>query len=178
MEAPRGRPRHVATVVGSSDALTLQDALEAFGRRHQRPGDALEEAGRACTKASAALAQGEPVEGLWSLAETLSSIDDVEVKQVHGHLADVLEADLARRQYDNANELRKKYEALAEAQNALAQTLAEVSGREAPQITITADDRPPTPEVIVDRQSGPGDHRGIGEARDARADEGPAVVRG
>ena len=134
---------------GSSDALTLQDALENFGRRHQRPGDALEEAGRACTKASAALAQGEPVEGLWSLAETLSSIDDVEVKQVHGHLADVLEADLARRQYDNANELRKKYEALAEAQNALAVTLAEVSGREAPQITITSDDRPPTPKSLL-----------------------------
>ena len=140
---------------GSSDSLSLQDALEAFGRRHQRPGDALEEAGRACTKASAALAQGEPVESLWSLAETLSSIDDVEVKQVHGHLADVLEADLARRQYDNANELRKKYEALAEAQNALAQTLAEVSGREAPQITITSDERPPSPEVIVDRQPDP-----------------------
>ena len=140
---------------GSSDALTLQDALENFGRRHQRPGDALEEAGRACTKASAALAQGEPVEGLWSLAETLSSIDDVEVKQVHGHLADVLEADLARRQYASANELRKKYEALAEAQNALAVTLAEVSGREAPQITITSDDRPPTPEVIVDRSPDP-----------------------
>ena len=103
---------------GSSDALTLQDALEAFGRRHQRPGDALEEAGRACTKASAALAQGEPVESLWSLAETLSSIDGVEVKQVHGHLADVLEADLARRQYDDANEVRKKYAALAEAQAA------------------------------------------------------------
>ena len=41
------------------------------------------------------------------------------------------------------------------AQNALAVTLAEVSGREAPQITITADDRPPTPEVIVDRQPDP-----------------------
>ena len=51
--------------------------------------------------------------------------------------------------------MRKKHEALAEAQNALAVTLAEVSGREAPQITITADERPPTPEVIVDRSPDP-----------------------
>lgn len=165
LEAAVATRRHAAgsdtlTLLSGSGTLLLQDALATFGQRDPGSGAtraALQAATRAAQEAAEALEKGEPLEHLWPLAATLSACsdkvpDDVDVRHVHKHLADCLEADLAKRQYANSEKLAKRCAALEDAQHAFQKVLADLGQMEAPQITITSDERPPTPEPVLIQQ--------------------------
>jgi len=165
LEAAVATRRHAAgsdtlKLLSGSGTLLLQDALAAFGQRDPGSGAtraALQAATRAAQEAAEALEKGESLEQLWPLAATLSACsdkvpDDVDVRHVHKHLADCLEADLAKRQYANSEKLAKRCAALEDAQHAFQKVLADLGQMEAPQITISSDERPPTPEPVLIQQ--------------------------